>query len=211
MLYNAKLSLTTWWLVAIVSLFVWYRNEYLDRYLAIYLFLLAFIQLLEYGYMSGSKKEQTNKMIFCLLWLQLLVLSIGSYLYTKSAESIITLTISFIFVIASIFCTYFSKCVVTDENFLFHYNGYPMISFYVLYAFLTLVTLLTFKKGLIYFIYGILASILLGTIYSPGLVCYLIAAFSFLVWLYPACVIQAYWSIVVVRCKCRSPHHSCPG
>lgn len=86
MCYTAKASVTAWWILAMMSLFIWYRNERFDRALAVFIFALALIQLIEYGVHSGVSPSQAGQALFLTLWLQCLVLAIGVFVFIKGAR-----------------------------------------------------------------------------------------------------------------------------
>lgn len=78
---NAKSSITSWWILALMSLFLWYRNVNYDRALSIFIFTLGLIQLIEYGIHSGTDPNQSGRTLFIILWLQCLVLAIGVFVF----------------------------------------------------------------------------------------------------------------------------------
>lgn len=84
MCYTAKASVTSWWILAMMSLFLWYRNEKYDRAISVFVFTLGLIQLIEYGIHSGSDPSQSGWALFITLWLQCLVLAIGVFIFTKT-------------------------------------------------------------------------------------------------------------------------------
>ena len=81
MCFSAKASISSWWILALISLFLWYRNERYDRALSIFIFTLGLIQLIEYGIHSGADPAQSGRALFITLWLQCLVLAIGVFLF----------------------------------------------------------------------------------------------------------------------------------
>lgn len=85
--HNAKSSLTSWWILALISLFLWYRNQTYDRALAIFIFALGLSQLIEYGIHSGTDPSQSGRALFIILWLQCLVLAIGVYIFIKDLQN----------------------------------------------------------------------------------------------------------------------------
>lgn len=85
MCYTAKASITAWWILAILALFLWYRNEAYDRAISIFVFTLGVIQLIEYGVHSGADAQQSGQAIYITLWLQCLVLAIGVFIFIKSS------------------------------------------------------------------------------------------------------------------------------
>ena len=84
MCYTAKASITAWWILAMMALFLWYRNEAYDRAIAIFVFTLGLIQLIEYGIHSGADPMQSGQALYITLWLQCLVLAIGVFIFIKS-------------------------------------------------------------------------------------------------------------------------------
>jgi len=81
MCYTAKASVSSWWILAMLSLFLWYRNEKYDRALSIFVLTLGLVQLIEYGIHSGADPQQSGQALFITLWLQCLVLAIGVYIF----------------------------------------------------------------------------------------------------------------------------------
>lgn len=97
---DAKSSLSSWWILAMISLFLWYRNDKYDRALSVFIFTLGLIQLINYGICSGSDPLQSGQALFITLWLQCLVLAIGVFIFIKGSvpedtistrESIVTI------------------------------------------------------------------------------------------------------------------------
>ena len=87
MCWDAKSSVTAWWLLAMMSLFLWYRNDKYDRALSIFVFTLGLSQLIEYGFCCGTDPQQTCKTLFLTLWLQCLVLAIGVFVFIKGSQN----------------------------------------------------------------------------------------------------------------------------
>jgi len=83
---RTKSSVTSWWILAMMSLFLWYRNEKYDRALSVFVFLLGLVQLIEYGIYSGADPNQTGRALFITLWLQCLVLAIGVFIFVNGAK-----------------------------------------------------------------------------------------------------------------------------
>jgi len=86
MCFSPKSSLSSWWILALMSLFLWYRNEKYDRALAVFVFTLGLIQLIEYGIHSGADPEQSGRALFITLWLQCLVLAIGVFVFISASK-----------------------------------------------------------------------------------------------------------------------------
>ena len=83
MCFTSKASVSGWWILAFMSLFLWYRNESYDRALAIFVFTLGLIQLIEYGIHSGADPSQSGRLLYITLWLQCLVLAIGVFVFIQ--------------------------------------------------------------------------------------------------------------------------------
>jgi len=84
MLVGAKEKLITWWILFILTLFLWYRNFQYDRILAIFLFLSALIQIFEYSVYCGADPQKEGYKIYLTLWFQCLALCLGVYIYLQS-------------------------------------------------------------------------------------------------------------------------------
>lgn len=104
---SAKASLCAWWIQALLSLFLWYRNNSYDRIIAVFLFVSGLIQLVEYGALSGADPRQTGTAIFLVLWLQCLVLNIAALSFFVSqkekAKSFVTVSSILVFIYALMF------------------------------------------------------------------------------------------------------------
>lgn len=83
MCFSAKASVSAWWILALLSLFLWYRNENYDRALSVFVLTLGLIQLIEYGIHNCADGSQGGKYLFLTLWLQCLVLAIGVFIFIK--------------------------------------------------------------------------------------------------------------------------------
>ena len=87
MCFTAKASITSWWILAMMALFLWYRNEKYDRALSIFVFTLGLVQLLEYGIHSGADPNHSGRALFITLWLQCLVLAIGVFIFINDSKN----------------------------------------------------------------------------------------------------------------------------
>lgn len=83
MCFSAKASVSAWWILALLALFLWYRNDAYDRALAPFVLALGLIQLIEYGIHNNANGSQGGKALFITLWLQCLLLAIGVYIFIK--------------------------------------------------------------------------------------------------------------------------------
>jgi len=95
---TAKTSLSTFILLIVVGFFLWYRNAETDRLLAVLIFTASLFVLLEYGVRSTANPDQSGRILFILLWLQVAMLAIGSWMRLNtqlSAAVAIAFTIIF--------------------------------------------------------------------------------------------------------------------
>lgn len=98
---SSKSAISAWWILALLSLFLWYRNERgIDRALAVFVFTLGIFQLIEYGIQSGADPAQSGRALFITLWLQCLVLAIGVWIFIHDTNERTTLTQNIIHTIA---------------------------------------------------------------------------------------------------------------
>lgn len=116
---DAKNHLIVWWVLAILSLFLWYRNILYDRIIAIFIFFVGLVELIQYGIESGASINTSNKVIFILLWSQCLILAVGLYIFLKDDENnfykIITLLNLIIFAIIFLFAVLF--IIIANPDF----------------------------------------------------------------------------------------------
>lgn len=129
---TAKNSLIAWWVLILIALFVWYRNQHYDRVYAVLIFIFAIIQLIEYGIASGVNNSQAGKAIFVGLWLQILVIAIAVYIYVKTyvaAGALIMASLIFLIVILYvIFGKGHFSAFLNQQGFIeWKYNGEPML------------------------------------------------------------------------------------
>lgn len=94
MCFTAKASVTSWWILALLAFFLWYRNERYDRALAVFVFTLGLIQLIEFGIHSGADPSQSGQALFITLWLQCLVLAIGVFIFINSMQEGVNSTLT---------------------------------------------------------------------------------------------------------------------
>jgi hypothetical protein len=78
--------LISWWIIAILSVFLWYRNKNEDRIFSIVFFLLGIIQLIQYSVYSGADAAQAGKAIYITIWLQVVILTISVFIYFDSTN-----------------------------------------------------------------------------------------------------------------------------
>ena len=102
MCFTAKDSIISWWILAIIALFLWYRNRQYDRALSVFVLVLGLIQLIEYGIHSGADPNQSGRALYITLWLQTLVLAIGVFVFigSQNAQKVTTVTDDVIHTIA---------------------------------------------------------------------------------------------------------------
>lgn len=187
MCFTAKASVTSWWILALMSLFLWYRNERYDRALSIFVFTLGLIQLIEYGIHSGADPQQSGRALYITLWLQCLVLAIGVFIFINDAkdshnpsitENIVhtiagwnLFLFSFIFVVALVLTftsdSTFSGAPGPSGHIEWYMNDHPLMSgwgwLYLIGVFVPLILILAFYAWTdigtaVLIIYGILSA-----------------------------------------------------
>jgi hypothetical protein len=197
MCYTAKASVTAWWIMALMALFLWYRNEGYDRALSIFVFTLGLIQLIEYGIHSGANPQQSGRMLFITLWLQCLVLAIGVYIFINGlkddhnptmSENIIhtiagwnMMLFSFIFVVALLFTFFsdnqFSGAPGSSGHIEWYLNDQPLMGkygwLYIIGIFVPLILIFGFYSwanlGIaVLILYGILSAAYVISNYSSA-------------------------------------------
>ena len=127
MSWNAKSSIVSWWILALMSLFLWYRNEKYDRALSVFIFTIGLVQLIEYGIHSGTDPTQSGRALFIILWLQCLVLAIGVFIFIKSStdpdnpsitENVVNIIAGWnLFLFAIIFVVALIMAFISDNTF----------------------------------------------------------------------------------------------
>lgn len=194
MCFSSKASVTSWWILALMSLFLWYRNEKYDRALAGFIFTLGLIQLVEYGVHSGADPNQSGRALFIILWLQCLVLAIGVFVFITSSsdtdnistrENIIGIItgwnlvlFSIIFIAALIlsFTIDFSAAPGPSGHIEWYMNGQPFFGkwgfLYIVGVFVPLLLLFGFYNWAdvslgILIIYGLLSAAYISGNYPP--------------------------------------------
>jgi len=86
MCFSFKASISNFALIAIVSLFLFYRNTEYDRAIAVFSMAFALIQAIEAGVHAGANPQQAGQLLYLALWLQPIILSIGVYVYITSSN-----------------------------------------------------------------------------------------------------------------------------
>jgi hypothetical protein len=94
MSYGIKNSIFAWWILVIIAVFLWCRNNQYDRMMAALAFVIALIQLVEYGLFNNMNVQQGNKLLFMLVWLVILILSLSVLTFTKNIVAFMWAVIS---------------------------------------------------------------------------------------------------------------------
>jgi drug/metabolite transporter superfamily protein YnfA len=209
MCFSTKTSISSWWILAMMSLFLWYRNERFDRALSVFCFTLGIVQLIEYGIASGTDPHQSGRALFITLWLQCLVLAIGVYVFIQSdrdradeSVSIIAgwnmFLFAIIFVVAMVLSITggwsFTGNMTQDNNIEWHTNNSSILGnfgwLYLMGIFVPLLLLLAHYSWsdistAILIVYGASAALCMINSNSDSfgdLWCYLTTGFAFLAW-----------------------------
>lgn len=85
---TAKTSILSWWILALLALFLWYRNIQYDRLCALLAFTFALLQLLIYGAHSGANLQQVSRALYLTLWVQCALISIAAFIFIKTQYEI---------------------------------------------------------------------------------------------------------------------------
>ena len=86
---QAKTCLVAWWVAAIISFLLWYRNYTYDRIIAAVVFILGLIQLVQYGCYSLMNPVVAGRITAVLIYLLVIVLLVGVLIYTGATTLII--------------------------------------------------------------------------------------------------------------------------
>ena len=208
---SGKTSITAWWIMALMSLFLWYRNVKYDRALSVFVLTLGLVQLIEYGIHSGTDPTQSSRAIFLTLWLQCLVLAIGVFVFVNAPSNAIdgngivsTLSGLNLILFACVFIVMLITAF-TSSTFDLHTdidgcinlsrNGNSLLQnwewLYLVGVFFPLVIIFMYymysdQEIAILIIYGALSAAYLMANYTAGafniMWCYLGVGFAFLAW-----------------------------
>lgn len=181
-MYNkSKLYLIEFILLVILSILLWYRSKTYDRIMAVFLFIMALIKLTEYGFLNGADPNQSARMIYILLWLQIVfyAFSIWFFLQTSMKPKSLYLTnlSLFLFII-------FLVIFVTSMFFIFvkkdYFNLYLDQNNHIIWDFGPCHKLIPlYLIGLL-----ILTCILLADFDFKDIVLFLLIVFSILILIY---------------------------
>lgn len=179
--YNSKLSICTWWILLIVAILVWYRGTGSDRALAPFIFTLALMQLIIFGIQSGVNPVTGGRIIQCLFWLQVLVLSVSVYIFTKSLSAgILSLIFVGVFAFACI-----SGIGSSSTSLVGQLHNWSFLYLYGIVA--SLLILLSYSKWNNVGLYILLVYVIIGACVvaiSDGISStYVAVGFSFAVWM----------------------------
>jgi hypothetical protein len=103
---SAKMAITTWWILIILAIVLWYRGMKTDHVMAAFIAILAVIQLIIYGVRSGVSPQSGGRLINICLWLSVAVLAAATYIYTKAViAGILTVIFGVVFIISIVAST----------------------------------------------------------------------------------------------------------
>lgn len=196
---TAKTSLSTFILLIVVGFFLWYRNIETDRLLAVLVFTVSLFQLLEYGVRSTANPDQSGRILFILLWLQVAILAIGSWMRLNSqASAAVAIAFTIIFGVALLYAMStsepFGADIAPDGWIEWTRDGHTLLGnttlLYFIGLFLPLLLLIIEDSGTgltVLFAYLVISTILIYT-YSAQSTFLSIwfnswIIFAFLVWL----------------------------
>lgn len=150
---NSKDYLIAWWLFIIIFIFLWYRNHSYDRVIGVFIFVIGIVQLFYYGLKNGANEKQTNQAILISLWLQVLVISLATFVFfQKTNEFFQKISLFTLIIFSMIFIFFFAYVMILNPVFdngdvlgywtSLYFLGIfiPMILFFVYYEFKSLGT-----------------------------------------------------------------------
>lgn len=134
MSYGIKNSLLAWWILVILTIFLWCRNYKYDRMISALAFTIALIQLTEYGIFNNMNIKQGGKLLFMLIWLIILILSLSTLVFTKNIVSLgwtIIVSILFLIICVHVLLNRLTDVPIVNNNKIEY--GYIIDDIYWLY------------------------------------------------------------------------------
>lgn len=195
MAYSMKSSLLAWWLLLIIAVFLWYRNDKFDRIIAAVSIVIAMVQLIEYGIYNNMNPKQGGKMVYIVLWLIAFIFSLSVLLMTRTSYSLIWfILVSIVFLFAA---SYIFLSKKDDKFTVRNDNGYLIYKFegvwlFIISLFVPLFLLMSFYNWENVGLYLILAYLIISAIMIyhylgwerfPSIWCYSFVGIVFIVWL----------------------------
>lgn len=104
--YDAQLSLTSWVLMAVVAVLLWYRNKEYDRIYSIYALIFGLILLILFGVQSGMDPDTAGRLAHTLIWVGIVLMLIMAYAITGTGLSAGVLLVMIIIIIFIIYMTF---------------------------------------------------------------------------------------------------------
>lgn len=195
MAYSMRSSLLAWWLLLIIAVFLWYRNDKYDRTFSGIAVVVAMIQLIEYGVYNNMNPKQGGKMIYIVLWLISFIFALAVLVTIRTTYSLIWfILVSIVFLFAASY-VFLSK---KDDKFTIRKDdGYLIYKFegawlFIISIFMSLLLLMSrydWKDIGLYlvFFYLLISAIIinhcLGWERFPSIWCYSFVGIVFIVWL----------------------------
>lgn len=131
MCFSQKESIIAFILIVVVVIVLWYRNYCYDRLLAAFLFVVGLVQLVEYlRHRLLISPSTGGRLIFIILWLQTLVLAIGTYLYLRTPLSLIwaiAFSLIFLWALYDMMTSHFSVHIGSSGHMEWTQNGSKML------------------------------------------------------------------------------------
>ena len=204
--YQLSVSFSCWWLLCLLAVFLWYRNNSYDRIFAPIILLLGVIQLCVFGVYSGGNMNQGGIAIYLAMWIQPLILAIGMYSYFYNTNELyrrisgwfllLTGLIFAIAVVALCYCNIDYRCRPTnmgdiweamttrETTSMFYYWGW----LYILLIVIGLLILLAFhdwKDLTIIFLLFSVVGLAVAVKFSNGVLVsgYIFCLIAFLLWI----------------------------
>lgn len=103
---SAKVCVVSWWLVAIVSVLLWYRNVTYDRVIAVVFFTFSLLQLLHYGCHNLLDPTVAGRLTVVVLVLTAFIACVCVYLYCKNGVLLLLALFSMLMLATALFFFY---------------------------------------------------------------------------------------------------------
>ncbi len=106
MVFDVKTSLIGWFLLVVISVLLWYRNDNYDRVFCIYGVLAAVILLLYYGVHSGMSPSSAGQISYAVVWIFIILLFAMVYVVTAMPSAGILTIVSIVVASFVLFFTF---------------------------------------------------------------------------------------------------------
>ncbi len=201
MCLTSRESILAFIILVVIAILLYIRNIKYDRILAVFLFAVSLIQLTEFFYHNGSLSSSTGgRLIFMILWLQVLVLAVGVQIYYQTTLTSLWMILFIVIFMIALFYSVGQRFSVTtgDGHLVWSQDGKTSnilgkgAFLYLAGLFIPLLIILYYSgwkdTGMWIILIAVLLSIFLVRVFYPKLVfsslwCYSAVGVAFVVWL----------------------------